>query len=66
MILKSHPVLRKIFGASLIILGVMGLIMPILPGWIFIFFGLEMLGLKLLLSENFQLLRKKFKKPKIF
>lgn len=65
MILKSYPVLRKILGISLIVLGVLGLIMPILPGWIFIFIGLEMLGIKLLFSENFQLLKEKFKKPKI-
>lgn len=62
MIFKSRPILRKILGVSLIILGVLGLIMPILPGWIFIFVGLEMLGLKLLLNEKFKLFFSKFKK----
>lgn len=34
---------RKIFGILLIILGVIGLVLPVMPGWIFILAGLAMM-----------------------
>ena len=40
MILK---IMKKILGVALIILGISGLILPFLPGWIFIMAGLGML-----------------------
>jgi uncharacterized membrane protein YbaN (DUF454 family) len=42
------PALRKILdwgvGVSLILLGITGLVLPILPGWIFIIAGLAVLS----------------------
>jgi uncharacterized membrane protein YbaN (DUF454 family) len=34
---------RKIFGILLIILGVIGLVLPVMPGWLFIAAGLAMM-----------------------
>lgn len=34
---------RKIFGILLIILGIIGLIVPVMPGWIFILAGMAMM-----------------------
>ncbi len=34
---------RQIFGILLIILGVIGIVLPVMPGWIFILAGLAMM-----------------------
>lgn len=34
---------KKIIGILLIILGVIGLVVPVMPGWIFILAGLAMM-----------------------
>ncbi|WP_278277488.1 hypothetical protein [Sporobacter termitidis] len=34
---------RKIIGILLIILGIIGILVPIMPGWIFILAGISML-----------------------
>lgn len=34
---------RKIFGILFIILGVVGLVLPVMPGWLFIAAGLAMM-----------------------
>lgn len=34
---------RKIFGILLIILGVIGLVLPVMPGWLFLAAGLMMM-----------------------
>jgi uncharacterized membrane protein YbaN (DUF454 family) len=34
---------RRVFGILLIILGVVGLVLPVLPGWAFILAGLSMM-----------------------
>lgn len=34
---------RTIFGILLIILGVIGLVVPVMPGWVFILAGLAMM-----------------------
>ena len=36
---------RLVAGIALILLGIIGLIMPILPGWVFFFIGLSLLGI---------------------
>ena len=38
---------RKFFGITLIIIGIAGVILPIFPGWIFIFIGLGLLGINI-------------------
>jgi len=38
-----HPV-RSFLAAVLLVVGVVGLILPIMPGWVFIFAGLAVLG----------------------
>lgn len=48
--LKSS--LKKGIGIFLIGLGFLGLIMPILPGWIFIFIGLEIWGWRLVIDRK--------------
>ncbi len=36
--------LRLVLGLALVVLGVLGLILPIMPGWVFLIPGLIMLG----------------------
>ncbi len=45
--------LRKTVGILLIILGVAGLILPILPGAIFAVIGLEFIGVRLAFFDRF-------------
>jgi len=43
----SHPVktiLRRIAGVFLVLLGLIGLLLPILPGWLFLVPGAVLLG----------------------
>jgi preprotein translocase subunit Sss1 len=40
---KSNFFVRKIAGLGLVILGIIGIILPILPGWIFLMPGLILL-----------------------
>jgi uncharacterized protein YqgC (DUF456 family) len=43
---------KFVLGVLAILVGVAGLVLPILPGWIFIFIGLELLGIKLVFIDN--------------
>ena len=43
--IKEIRLFRKISGVFLILLGIAGIILPILPGWVFIFIGLSLLGI---------------------
>lgn len=45
----SISFLQYTLGIGCILLGVAGLILPILPGWPFIFYGLECVGLGFLI-----------------
>ncbi len=47
--LLAFPAFRVAVGAGCMVLGLAGLILPILPGWPFIFYGLELLGLGFLI-----------------
>jgi len=40
----AKKVLRRVAGVLLVLLGVVGLLMPILPGWIFLIPGAVLLG----------------------
>lgn len=60
---KTKTLLERIVGIFLIILGILGIFLPILPGWIFIFVGLEFLGINLIFFDKIkEYVRKKMKK----
>jgi uncharacterized membrane protein YbaN (DUF454 family) len=44
---NTKIILRRISGITLILIGITGIFLPILPGWIFIFIGIELLGIQL-------------------
>lgn len=49
---KVKTSLRTAFGVFLIVFGVAGMILPILPGWWLIPIGLELLGWKLVIDRH--------------
>ena len=49
---KAKITLRTSFGIFLIIFGVAGMILPILPGWWVALIGLEILGWKLVIDRH--------------
>jgi len=50
--LKELKLVRKFFGVVLILIGVAGIILPILPGWVLIFVGLSLLGVEIYYVER--------------
>lgn len=48
---QTKTALRRGLGIFLIILGIAGIILPILPGWLVII-GLEILGWKLVINRH--------------
>jgi hypothetical protein len=50
--LVGRHVARKVAGVILLGVGLIGLLMPILPGWLLIFVGLALLGVKLPFVER--------------
>jgi uncharacterized protein YqgC (DUF456 family) len=48
----GRPRLRKIIGWSLVVVGFIALIAPILPGAPIVFVGLELLGLRFILTDK--------------
>lgn len=36
-------ILKKILGVMLIILGISGILLPVLPGWVFVFAGIYLI-----------------------
>jgi uncharacterized protein YqgC (DUF456 family) len=50
-IIKVNP-WRMISGIVLIIVGLAGIVLPVLPGWILIFIGLELVGLQLVFFDK--------------
>lgn len=53
--------IRFILGVFLIFFGLLGLVLPIMPGWILIFIGLEFIGIRLVFVER----AKEYAKSKI-
>ena len=43
--LRHKPILRKIVATALFVFGVVALVLPLLPGWVFIGVGLYLLSL---------------------
>ena len=48
----AHPRIKKSVGVFLVIVGIVALIAPILPGAPIIFIGLEILGFRLLFLDK--------------
>lgn len=42
---------KKALGSVLIVLGLIAVVMPVIPGWFLVFIGLELLGLGFLIPE---------------
>jgi hypothetical protein len=40
---NRHPLIRLIIGFSLVVIGITGIILPVMPGWIFLIPGLVLL-----------------------
>jgi protein-S-isoprenylcysteine O-methyltransferase Ste14 len=49
--IKEMRIFRKVSGVLLIIIGLAGIILPILPGWVLIFVGLSLLGINIWFVE---------------
>lgn len=45
--IEARRTLRLVLGTVLLGIGLVGLLMPILPGWLLIFVGLAVLGVRL-------------------
>jgi uncharacterized protein YqgC (DUF456 family) len=45
--ITESRILRKFVGVILLLIGLAGLVLPILPGWLLIFVGLSFLGVKI-------------------
>lgn len=59
---KEKTQLRRVLGVGLMALGIAGLVLPILPGWLLIFIGLELVGIELVFFEKIKTFcRKKLK-----
>ena len=55
---SEHIVLKEITGIILLIIGILGLLIPIIPGILIIFIGLQLMGLHLLLWHRIKKLWK--------
>lgn len=49
---KVTHTLKGVLGIFLIVFGITGMILPVLPGWWFIPIGLQLLGLKLVINRK--------------
>jgi len=56
---KEKSNIRKIFGVVVILVGLAGLALPFLPGWLLIFIGLELVGIELVFFEKIKAFVKK-------
>lgn len=62
---KEKSTIRKVIGVVVILVGIAGLILPIIPGWLLIFVGLELVGLELVFFEKIKaFVKKKLEKSK--
>lgn len=50
--LDVKPRLSKVLGWVFIIFGILGVILPLIPGAVFFFIGLELLGIRLLFLDR--------------
>lgn len=65
---KLKKTLRITIGVLLVIVGISGIFIPILPGWLIIFVGIELIGIQIVLLDRVKEYAKKqiekTKKPK--
>lgn len=61
--IKNKPKLKILIGVSLVILGLLIHLIPLMPGSWLIVIGLEILGIRLLLQNK---LKERFKDSKFF
>ncbi len=52
-------IVRIVFGLLLVLIGIAGVVLPILPGWILIFVGIELLGIQLVFLDKIKEYAKK-------
>lgn len=52
MLQKAKTTGKTIFGVSLIVFGIAGMILPVLPGWWVALIGLQILGWKLVVDRQ--------------
>lgn len=52
MLQKAKTTGKTIFGVSLIVVGIAGMILPVLPGWWVALIGLQILGWKLVVDRQ--------------
>jgi len=57
LITKIDSAIKIVFGIVLLIIGITGLLLPILPGWLFIILGISFLGSKRI-KKLFQKIKK--------
>ena len=55
-------ILRFVIGAILIPVGIAGIVLPALPGWLLIFVGIELVGLGFLIPVPIRKLMEKLKR----
>jgi uncharacterized membrane protein YbaN (DUF454 family) len=48
----ARPVLKKSLGIAAVVFGILGLIIPGLPGILFLIIGLELLGIRFLILDR--------------
>lgn len=49
---KAFRILKFTLGVLAIIVGISGIILPILPGWLLIFVGIELIGIKIVFIDR--------------
>ncbi len=47
-----RPRLKKMIGGTLVFVGILGLLMPVIPGVVLLVIGLELLGLQFLVFDK--------------
>ncbi|MBT9168329.1 MAG: hypothetical protein DDT19_01674 [Syntrophomonadaceae bacterium] len=57
--IHNRPRIKKVVGVILILMGFAALITPFTPGSWLAFIGLELLGVRILLSDKFKFWKKK-------
>ena len=62
---NQYPRSKKLIGLFFILLGIVGAILPVLPGWPFFVIGFELLGIKFLVVDNILFYLKLKKRPEI-
>jgi uncharacterized protein YqgC (DUF456 family) len=49
---SMFDVIKLVLGVVALVIGLAGLLLPILPGWILIFVGLELIGIKIVFIDK--------------